>query len=265
MTRLAEGSIIQAGVKQIQQNYQLTPNEEKLANNLAESIKKSKKESISAVGGPSKVTQSYNWIPVFVTENGNRNYEVIGSAVVLEACKKAGLTIINCLQIDHSPEAAEQVENLYKALRRDERPSNGTNGAATNGNNNINSPQLEEIFSNLERNMMTKLKGFVIDSMSGLETKLDTVIDIITPPPLPELCINKVSEEELVEKLQDVKGFGEKTLPKVVKPILKHRYFTSDNELIKAVPELWSKSRKAPSQKFNNLISTYKIDYSYPS
>ena len=110
MTRLADGAIIQAGITQIQQGYTLSKKEAKLAKELAKTIKASRKESVSAVGGPGKVTECYNWIPVYVRENGIRNYEIVGSAAIFEACKIAGLRIMNCLQLDHSPEAEQQVK-----------------------------------------------------------------------------------------------------------------------------------------------------------
>ena len=115
MTRLAEGSIIQVGITQIQDHgKKLTKKETKLANELAKLISESEKESVSAVGGPGKITKCYNWLPVYVTEHGIRNYKIVGSPAIFEACKIAGLRIMNCIQVDHSPQATKQVELMNR-------------------------------------------------------------------------------------------------------------------------------------------------------
>jgi len=276
MTRLAEGSIIQAGMTQIEQNYQLTPHDEELANILASYIKASKKVTISAVGSPSKITEPYNWIPVCVREHGNRNYQVVGSPVVLEACKKAGMNIVNCLQLDHSSEALQQVEYWFQALK--EQTLNGTQGVAP--------LQLEHYFKNLE-SRISDLENKLSLKISDLETKVEVMkpsplppsqelsinqlseeekVEVIKPSPLPQLSINQLSEEELVQKLSFVRGFGGggQTARKFAQGIIKHRPFTSERELTQAVSGLLTK-KKQPSQKFKDLKSTYEIDYSYPS
>ncbi len=264
MTRLAEGSIIQVGVKQIQQNYQLTPQDEKLATDLALFIHESTKVSISAVGGPDKVTRSYNWIPVYVKENGNRNYEIVGSPVVLEACKKAGLTIVNCLQLDHSKEAEKQVEYLYRGLVPNMENHNGNHGNS-NGNTDLNLLDLKNLTRNIEVKLMADLKDLLAHYVNSLEAKIDTMIEIVTPPPRPKFYINNRSQDYLFEKLRSVKGFGGKTTPAVIQAIQKKDLFTSERELLQNVPQFWAKSRNAPSANFNKLRNTYEIDYSYPS
>ena len=261
MTRLAEGSIIQAGITQIQQNYELTPDDEKLAEELSLYIQTSRKESVSAVGGPGKITESYNWIPVYVKENGIRNYEIVGSPVVLEACKKAGLRIINCLQLDHSREASKQVEYLFEGLKSNG-TTNGHNGGSR-GSNGGDSSTLKTLFNTLELKLISELK----DYKSNLEAKIENLISLLTPPPLPVLFVNEeISVEALLDKLKIVTGFrGEgKTAREVAQAIKNRRPFTSEHELTQAVPAFLKKN-KEHSQKFKDLKSFYQIDYSHPS
>ncbi|NET60729.1 MAG: hypothetical protein F6K47_32730 [Symploca sp. SIO2E6] len=86
------------------------------------------------------------------------------------------------------------------------------------------------------------------------------------PLPLPQLSVNQLSEDDLIEKLKSVKGFGGggQTARKFAQGIIKHRPFTSEHELTKNVSGFLTK-RKQTSQKFKDLKNTYEINYSYPS
>lgn len=95
------GQLIRTALNNIHSQGELTETERSIANQIAPLIEQSQR----------------NWIPIYVREISTQNYQLIGSAVVLEANKLAKQDIIYCIQVDDREETKNQIIKVQEILQ----------------------------------------------------------------------------------------------------------------------------------------------------
>lgn len=218
------GDLIKTATKNIRCDRELSKEERSFADNLAPFIAQNQR----------------NWIPVFVRELGRHDYQLIGSPVILEANKLAGLEVTYCIQVDEDEEVKRQIEEGLVS----------PNTVAVNGGNNNLMPLMKRL-EELEKQFKEQSE------------KVEQIFEQVVPD--DRLAINQESKEILQAKLSPVPGIGEKTLPKMVKEIINQRPFYGEAELKARVSFLKPTNSKAKRPRYEQLwegiISLYKIEY----
>ena len=87
----------------------------------------SEEEAIAALIAPSIAASRRNWIPVFVEEVETHNYTVVGSPVILQASRLAGLKLVHCIQVDEDPQVREQIRLFESISRNPDEPTQSNN------------------------------------------------------------------------------------------------------------------------------------------
>lgn len=96
----SNGDYILAATKNVRFHRELTDNEKEAAATLAPLVRQVER----------------NWVPILVREISTFDFLLIGSPVMLEAVKMAGLDIVYCIQIGDDKETALQVEKAGELL-----------------------------------------------------------------------------------------------------------------------------------------------------
>lgn len=156
------GKFIRTSIKNVHSEKKLTKQESTIASEISKFISKSQR----------------NWLPVYVYQSDTYTYQVIGSPLLLEATKLAGLDKIYCIQIDNSEATKEQILEYQKILQ----PFTLEESLAVSHNSNTN----------------------VIDSNRNYELQKQC------------LYINQEDENSLKDKLIKIKFIGEKTVNKII-------------------------------------------------
>lgn len=219
------GDLIKTATKNIYYERELSEEERSLATQLAPYIHQNQR----------------NWTPVFVQEIGRHNYQLIGSPVILEANKLAGLEITYCIQVDEDENVKTQIEKSQ------------ISPVANSGKNDLMPlmNRLEELEKQLKQQ----------------NEKVEQIFQQVVPD--DQLAINQESKELLQAKLSLVPGIGEKTLPKLIKEILNERPFYGAAEMKAKVSFLKPTKSKAKRPRYQQLwediTRLYQIDYTVPT
>jgi ParB-like chromosome segregation protein Spo0J len=95
------GSMIRTATKNISGGQQLSQSEQAIVSNLAISMRESQR----------------NWQPIFVRETGLYQFQLIGSSLILEAAKLAGLEVVYCIQVDESENTSQDIINIQNTIQ----------------------------------------------------------------------------------------------------------------------------------------------------
>lgn len=216
------GRVIFTTPSTISYDPSLTPQEQQIVSHLAPLIYKSGR----------------NWLPVYVIEEDLQEYSLVGSPVVLEACKEAEQDIIHCILLDDEETTQQQIENgekfIFQSLK-DDLPSTGITVLD------------EQKIQSIQNTLVGQLEVF---------TRLSKQL-----MPSETLYINVLSKKELIQKLECVSGIGDKTAPQIAKDILNHRPFDSDIKLFGQVGKFHRKKDKSPSKLFKAFKETYQLSW----
>ena len=95
------GSMIRTATKNISGGQPLSQSEQAIVSNLAISMRESQR----------------NWQPIFVRETGLYQFQLIGSSLILEAAKLAGLEVVYCIQVDESENTSQDIMNFQNTIQ----------------------------------------------------------------------------------------------------------------------------------------------------
>jgi predicted ribosome quality control (RQC) complex YloA/Tae2 family protein len=262
MTRLSEGNITRVAISKIRQPSVLTAQEQQWAEALAPLIQNAQRTIISTIGTDNEIEKPFNWVLVYVKELKKDDYELVGSPVVLAACKLAGLKSVYCLQLDHSEEATQQV------LRSQQQQEPLTEKSGIDSEIlRKRKKQLEAKIEKLDRAVsdfdktieaLKKKQGTLREELQTLNQSFADFIQYVLPP--ESININTDSEAQLVACLQMVKGI-DTTAGGIAQEIIQKRPFASEDELARKVKLFWATSSKKPSFRFENLKKTLEIHF----
>lgn len=225
------GHLIRTAPHNVHYKGDLTEQELEIARQLAPSIRQNQR----------------NWIPIYVREISTRNYELVGSPIVLEATKIAEQDVVYGVQIDDLEDTQKQIstgENLLNSssVTTDRSPS----------------PVVDIIP--------------LIKRVEQLEKQNDRLLEMVEKihdrfVPDKSLFVNTEEEKSLKEKLSTVSGIGKKKLLIIVADIIKNRPFYSEQEFKNGVTGFHFKSKKKSNNKkphpklWENLIEEYDLKF----
>lgn len=222
------GSMIQTATKNISGGQPLSQSEQAIVSNLAISMRESQR----------------NWQPIFVRETGLYQFQLIGSSLILEAAKLAGLEVVYCIQVDES-------ENTFQDIINSQNTIQGTGG------------KLGTDLSPLLRRI-DQLETTINEHSTSLKDVFK-YLDRLMPDEI--LAINKDTEKLLRAKLEGrISQIGKTKIEQFIEDIISNRPFHDDEDLRYRVKLLKPKKSKSSSpiheKIWKSLIEQFDIDYS---
>ena len=222
------GSMIRTATKNISGGQPLSQSEQAIVSNLAISMRESQR----------------NWQPIFVRETGLYQFQLIGSSLILEAAKLAGLEVVYCIQVDESENTSQDIISIQNTIQ-------GTGGES--------GTDLSPLLRRIDQLEFTINEHST--SLKGVFKYLHRLM------PDETLAINKESEQLLRAKLEGrISQIGEKTIDPFIKNIISNRPFHDDDDLRYRVKLLKPKKSKSSSpvheKVLKSLIEQFDIDYS---
>jgi hypothetical protein len=224
------GSLIRTATKNIHEEQPLTDAERAIVSNLAIPMKEARR----------------NWYPIFVRETGELQFQLIGSSLILEAAKLAGLEVVYCIQIDESAETEKEIIDTQKLIQ-------------CTGSSSTTAVDLSPLLRRIDTMEST---------VNHHSTALNDVFKYLSRlMPEEKLAINKDDEKLLRAKLEGrISQVGQGKIDKFIGDIIKNRPFHSDEELRYGVNILKPKKSKSASpvyeRTWKSLVEQFDIDYS---